>query len=151
MQTRPSRFTIRVYGLLLADGQVLVAEEMYQGRRMCKFPGGGLEPGESTLAAVVREFKEETGLDIEVKEHFYTTDFFVASAFDPQVQVISIYYLVQSAHKFVPNRRELDENSVRDAVFIWKEVQSLNAREYFTFPIDQHVGTLLQQKLAERV
>ena len=148
---RPTRFTIRVYGLLLQDGRVLVAEETYQGRRMHKFPGGGLEPGEGTLEAVIREFKEETGLDIVVQAHFYTTDFFVVSAFDPQVQVISIYYLVQTSQTWVPSPKELDESLARDAVFKWKEVSTLDPQTYFTFPIDQHVCGLLQQTFSDLV
>lgn len=31
-------------------------------------PGGGVDPGESVVQAVVREVKEETGLDVEVVE-----------------------------------------------------------------------------------
>lgn len=144
---RPNKFTIRVYGLLLQQGKVLVAEELHKGRRMNKFPGGGLEPGEGTAACVVREFKEETGLNVEVLSHFYTTDFFVASAFDPQVQVISIYYLVHSAQSFVPPRQSLQVDALEDEVFKWIDPLSIDPAAYFTFPIDQYVGKLLQAHL----
>src|SRR5574343_557549 len=80
----PSRFTIRVYGLLLHDGAVLIAHEQIGNFAFTKFPGGG------------REFKEETGLTISKVTHYYTTDFFQQSAFKPQDQLMSIYYLVEA-------------------------------------------------------
>lgn len=144
MEMRPNKFTIRVYGILQRGHEVLVAEEMHKGRRMNKFPGGGLEPGEGTAACVVREFLEETGVTVEVRQHFYTTDFFVASAFDPQIQVISIYYLVSSTQPFEPPRQLLEANAQEDEIFRWVDPLAIDPVAYFTFPIDQHVGKLLQ-------
>src|SRR5688572_28349173 len=94
------RFNVRVYGILINDrNEVLVADEAFtNGKRATKFPGGGLEFGEGLKHAVVREFKEETGIDVEVREHFYTTDFFVPSFFDDESQIISIYYLLESSN-----------------------------------------------------
>ncbi|WP_118972168.1 NUDIX domain-containing protein [Taibaiella koreensis] len=86
-------FNVRVYGLWLDRGQVLVSEELIRGQKIIKFPGGGLEWGEGTLDGLKREWQEEMGQAIHVKAHFYTTDFFQPSAWD-QSQVISIYYLV---------------------------------------------------------
>lgn len=87
------RFTIRVYGLLVHEGRVLVAHEIIRGRRITKFPGGGLEFGEGTKDCLVREIREEMGAEAIGLEHFYTTDYFQRSAFHEQeVQVISIYY-----------------------------------------------------------
>src|SRR3954463_9554355 len=34
----------------------------------CSLPGGGVDPGESLTMAVVREVKEETGIDVEVDD-----------------------------------------------------------------------------------
>lgn len=90
------RFTIRVYGLLLDGDRVLVSHEVIDGRVFAKFPGGGLEFGEGPKDAVIREFKEETGLSVTVLSHFYTTDFYLPSAFDPGDQVLSIYYVVDA-------------------------------------------------------
>ncbi|RPD51507.1 NUDIX hydrolase [Paracnuella aquatica] len=89
--------TLRVYGILFNEaGQLLVTDELIRGERFTKFPGGGLEWGEGTRECLVREFKEEMNLLVEVKEHLYTTDFFQESAFKKGDQIISIYYRVQA-------------------------------------------------------
>lgn len=89
------RFNVRVYGLWLQEGMVLLSEEQIKGQTIIKFPGGGLEWGEGTLDGLKREWQEEMELDIDILSHFYTTDFFQPSAWDSS-QVISIYYLVRA-------------------------------------------------------
>lgn len=88
-----NRFNIRVYGILLNEKQeLLVSDEFIRGAYITKFPGGGLEFGEGTRDCLAREFMEEMGLRVEIGEHLYTTDFFQMSAFNPEHQIISIYY-----------------------------------------------------------
>lgn len=88
-------FNIRVYGILISeDNQILVSDEYIRGNYYTKFPGGGLEFGEGTRACLEREFMEEMNVRVEVKEHIYTTDFFQMSAFNPEHQIVSIYYKV---------------------------------------------------------
>ncbi len=87
------RFTIRVYGILLLNGRVLVADELIKGQRITKFPGGGLEYGEGLKDCMIREIQEEIGVEACDVEHFYTTDFFQQSAFHSSpMQVVSVYY-----------------------------------------------------------
>ena len=92
------RFNVRVYGILIHNEAVLVSDEYIKKHHITKFPGGGLEFGEGTLDGLKREFREELGGEIEILNHFYTTDFYVSSSFDTNSQVISIYYLVASKH-----------------------------------------------------
>src|SRR3982751_2006504 len=89
------RFTIRVYGIL-SDGnkRVLLSDEFIRGDYFTKFPGGGMEFGEGTRDCLKREFKEETGLDVIIGDHIYTTDYFQISAFNKRDQIVSIYYYV---------------------------------------------------------
>ena len=90
-------FNIRVYGILInEDNQVLVSDEFIRGNYYTKFPGGGLEFGEGTRACLEREFMEEMALKVKVEEHLYTTDFFQMSAFNPEHQIVSIYYRVKA-------------------------------------------------------
>ena len=86
-----NRFTVRVYGILFDEHKrILVSDEFIRGDYFTKFPGGGLELGEGTRDCLKREFKEETGLDVIVGDHLYTTDYFQQSAFNPNDQIISI-------------------------------------------------------------
>jgi 8-oxo-dGTP diphosphatase len=92
-----SRFNLRVYGILINEkNEVLVSDEFIRGSYITKFPGGGLEFGEGTRDCLKREFMEEMELNVEVAEHLYTTDFFQMSAFNPDHQIISIYYMARA-------------------------------------------------------
>ena len=51
-----SRFNIRVYGLLVEAGRILVTDEFRLGIFMTKFPGGKLNFKEGTIDCLRREF-----------------------------------------------------------------------------------------------
>lgn len=90
-------FNLRVYGILINEHkQVLVSDEFIRGNYFTKFPGGGLEFGEGTRDCLKREFLEEMNLKVETGDHIYTTDYFQMSAFNPQHQIISIYYFARA-------------------------------------------------------
>jgi ADP-ribose pyrophosphatase YjhB (NUDIX family) len=58
-----------VEGLLERDGKVLLARRDIEPRRgFWDVPGGFLEEGEEPLAGLRREYREETGLEIEPVE-----------------------------------------------------------------------------------
>lgn len=133
------KFNIRVYGLLIENGKLLVADEIVRGgRRVTKFPGGGLELGEGPIECLEREFFEETGFKVKVTEHFYTTDFFQQSAFNPDDQLISIYYRVKRVSEFNP-AHELPKNEKEILLgFRWLELQGLT-EDAVSLPVDKVV------------
>ena len=90
-----SYFNVRVYGLLInAQNEVLLSDEFEYNRRFTKFPGGGLEFGEGLIDGLKREFLEECNAEIDIINHFYTTDFYEKSSFNDS-QILSVYYLVK--------------------------------------------------------
>ena len=144
------KFNVRVYGLLINDNhEILISDEQQQGYRFSKFPGGGLEYGEGLIEGLKREFIEECNADIEVLNHFYTTDFFVKSAFDDS-QVISVYYRVKNISplnlSFKSNLFDFDGPGDNLQSFRWVGMEKLTHQDV-TFPIDQHVVNLLKNEL----
>lgn len=130
------RFNVRVYGICIHKNKLLINEELIGGRHIIKFPGGGLDWGEGLIEGLKREWKEELDLDIAVLQHFYTTDFFQASAYDNS-QVISVYYMVsaQLPEKIV--------NHVPNERTFWIPLTEVSA-DAFSLPIDKKVGDMLQ-------
>lgn len=151
MSDLPNRFTIRVYGLLIHDQNLLLSKENIRGDFYIKLPGGGLEFGEGTIDCLKREFMEELGIKISVEQHFYTTEDFFQSAFHSKVQVMSIYYLVSSkeVHK-IPLQNPNEESLLKengDQILYWHPISHL-AEEKIELPIDKIVvEKLLRQSL----
>lgn len=146
-------FNIRVYGILLDENhRLLVSDEFIRGNYYTKLPGGGMEIGEGTRDCLKREFKEETGLEIEVGEHFYTTDFYQISAFNNKDQIVSIYYkvytndiggLISSDIPFNFTASQIVDLTKEAEVFRWVTWQELS-KESVSLPIDKVVIELLK-------
>ncbi|MFY8021798.1 MAG: NUDIX hydrolase [Bacteroidia bacterium] len=141
MNSTISRFTIRVYGLLFNDkNEVLLVHEKMPELEFTKFPGGGMEFGEGTIDCLIREFKEETGLDVEVVKHLYTTDFFQQSAFRKTDQLIAIYYQLKSSNgqmDITTDEVIIDIGGRKEYLrFFWVPFADLT-EELLTFPIDK--------------
>jgi 8-oxo-dGTP diphosphatase len=139
-------FNVRVYGLLINDAQeILISDEQEYGVQFTKFPGGGLEYGEGMTDGLKREFVEECNAEVEVLSHYYTTDFFVKSAFNDS-QIISVYYLVKPvapldlAIKTIPF--DFDGEGEILQSFRWIKLADLKETD-FTFPTDQYVARLI--------
>ncbi len=142
-------FVVRVYGIYIhPEHGILVSDEYVFGRQVTKFPGGGLEFGEGTVDCIVREMKEETGFSFRVLSHFYTTDFFVPSAFNSELQVISIYYRIEpeGPFKLPTNNNPFDfpEQKEGAQAFRFISLERINQQD-FTLVIDQRVGELLRK------
>ncbi len=146
MISKGKRFNVRVYGVLIVDEAILISDEFIHSKEITKLPGGGLEFGEGTIECVIREFKEELDIKIEVEKHLYTTDFFVTSAFNANSQVISVYYKVKVVgdFKIVTSHRKFDfvkKNGAQS--FRWIKLKELSEKD-FTFVIDQQVVKILK-------
>lgn len=150
-------FNIRVYGILInEEKQVLVSDELIRGGYYTKFPGGGLEKGEGTRDCLKREFKEEMDLEVEVADHIYTTDYFQMSAFNPEHQIISIYYFVKAIGQITVPLRNKEFDFDDEQMKIYHERTEIETFRFIdwnnfsaasvTLPIDKLVASMLKEK-----
>jgi mutator protein MutT len=67
---------VRATAVLIEDGHILLAEQKVTESlsRSWSLPGGTLESGETLEECVIREIKEETGLDVVVDRLLYVCD-----------------------------------------------------------------------------
>jgi 8-oxo-dGTP diphosphatase len=138
-------FNVRVYGILINDkNQILLSDEYIRGQYYTKFPGGGLEIGEGTRDCLKREFKEEMNITVEVKEHFYTTDFYQQSAFNPDHQIISIYYYVSAMESIDLDTINLEDNKTETFCFV--NLADLTEKD-LSLPIDKTVARLVLKQV----
>src|SRR5258708_14872743 len=152
-----SMFNIRVYGILQnKNGDVLVSDEFIRGNQYTKFPGGGLEFGEGTRDCLKREFLEEMQLKVLVADHLYTTDFFQMSAFNPEHQIISIYYRVEALEPIRARLSETPFDFDERQLKVYEEKKEtetfrfidwdLFSEESVTLPIDKVVAGVLANR-----
>lgn len=111
-----------------------------------KLPGGGVEFGEGLREALQREFVEEAGIAVQVTQHLYTSDIYTQSAFDPEAQVIGVYYLVEAEEAALEQLRENCTQSVpgSEMHLVLQPIATLSAED-FTFEIDRLAVTAFLQ------
>ena len=152
-----SHISIRVYGLLINEHrQVLLSDEFIRGQYYTKFPGGGLEFGEGLRDGLKREFQEELQLNVEVADHIYTTDFYQQSAFNPNHQILSVYYHVHPLEpiRVALRKKAFDFDAAQLAVY--EKTQQTETFRYIdwndfsgealSLPIDKIVADLLKSR-----
>lgn len=110
-------FSYRVGDALIKDNKILLTKDGDD----YSLPGGHSQIGETSRETIVREFKEETGFDVEAinvistYENFWKWD-------DKNCHQLCIYYRL----KMLDERQELVPNpDTNDTKFIWLELEEL--------------------------
>lgn len=133
-------FSCRIYGVLREGGKVLLTRSHFRGAPFVNFPGGGVEPGEAPMAALEREFLEETGLTIRPLRTLYSSEGAHLSTAAP-IQIVSAYWLVERAGGHL--RRGGNGDDVLE--LFWADPAALPVAEMF--PSDREFSGVLSRLL----
>ena len=107
-------FCVRVSGILIEDGKLLLVKQKVDSKRGWGLPGGKAEAGEKLDEAITRELEEETGLTTRVKKLLYICD-----KTDSRPPILHITFLLEkiSGEIKIPSN-EHEANPISDVKFI---------------------------------
>ncbi len=133
------RFHITVKGIVIYQGKVLILKRIQpstDGLGYWELPGGGLEYGETPHQALIRELKEETGLDVKILKPVYT---FTAIRDNYQTVGIGFLTIPTNDHVIISNehtdfqfvdskdiKKYLDKKIYDDIILTLKEYENMH-------------------------
>ncbi len=104
-----------VGGLIVNDEGKILLVKSHKWFDSYTLPGGHIELGETMVNAVRREVREETGLDVEVKEMLLTQEAIFAPEFYKKKHFIFFDFLCRSKDQQV----KLDQEELQEHIWVY--------------------------------
>lgn len=120
-------FNYRVAIVIKKEDKILVQQD---GRvHHYTLPGGRCELDEDSIHAAIREFKEETGIDIELKKKIGIIENFFTSSFNDKKyhEILMIYEFIFNDEN-IYNQKEIlniEEKKKEHLTYIWMSIDEL--------------------------
>ena len=109
---------IRVAGILIEDNKILLIQHHKNDKKYWLIPGGGNDWGETAKEALIREYKEETNMDIEVDEFLFFSE---TISPDKKRHVLNLFYKIHRNNKNASIIKLGEEAVLTDLKFVTKE------------------------------
>jgi len=124
---------IRADTVLIEDGRVALIERPRAGRHYYVFPGGGVDEGETSEQAAVREMEEETGLRVTVQRKLAEIYFGLSKQVYYLVDLLDSTFGTGTGEEFT----DANPNDPTEGVYIpvWMPLAELSEHEN-VYPID---------------
>jgi len=121
--------TIRVAGLVVEEGRILMVEQGHGRQRYWLLPGGGVRFGETLADALKREFLEELGMRVGVSKLLAIVE---SISPDPEYakHVVHLVFEASAPRESAPEPR--DKKVLRAAFFDEMQLQSADVRPPIT-------------------
>ena len=110
---------VAVKGIIINNNKILIVKRSDEDEVVAgtwETPGGKIEFGEKLEAALIREVKEEVGLDVSVGANIYSATFMSS----PDRQVVIITYLCKTQQQQVTLSEEHSD-------FLWADKEELKS------------------------
>jgi 8-oxo-dGTP diphosphatase len=127
---------VRVAGLWVRDGAVLLAQHVTRGERYWVVPGGHVEAGETLAQALIREFLEEVGVEVRVGAFVMFDDVLL-----PRRHGLDLYFAVEPAERST-EPQQIQTGSVRGVRFVSADgLAGLDVRPALAGPLAAYLRT----------
>lgn len=123
-----NQLRLRICGICLVENKILLVNHGLTETNFWAPPGGGLQFGESAESCLKREFLEETGLDIEMRDFLFACEFIQSP-----LHAVELFFLTSLKGGVL--RKGLDpelgnQQIIRDVKFFsWREIEQLQPPE----------------------
>ena len=114
-ETRPR---IRVAGILIEDDKILLIQHHKNNKKYWLIPGGGNDWGETAKEALIREYKEETNMNIEVDEFLFFSETIYPNK---ERHILNLFFRIHRNEKNNSIIKLGDEAVLTDLKFVTKE------------------------------
>ncbi len=123
------RLRVRACGICVQDNAILLVN--HQGITHSNFwapPGGGVEFGERAEECLIREFKEETGLEVQVCDFLFVCEFI-----QHPLHAIELFFEVKPVSGKVQKGTDPESGNnqiIKEVGFIgWQQLEELKTEE----------------------
>ena len=114
-ETRPR---IRVAGILIENDKILLIQHHKNNKKYWLIPGGGNDWGETAKEALIREYKEETNMNIEVDEFLFFSETIYPNK---ERHILNLFFRIHRNEKNNSIIKLGDEAVLIDLKFVTKE------------------------------
>lgn len=104
---------IRPTGILIENNKILLLDQTVNSNRKWSLPGGSLKNEETLEECLIRETREETGLEVKIIKLLYVNDFFRNG-----IYVLHITFLIKRISGSLGKTTDTDEEEIRDVKMI---------------------------------
>ena len=140
IDSESENFKLRVNGVLIVDNEVLTVK--IDNNPFYCLPGGHIKMGEDSKEAIIREIKEETGIDVQVEKLLSVTENFFTRKNGKKIHELGFYYLLNPNEETKKQEREVieeDEGNKTKLYLKWVDIDKMENIDFRPYQLKDKI------------